>query len=213
LLADHGTIDHRQIHADDPDPLFSFSRKKIRFQSGFRTPERDIEDPVILQIAESSGVALPAREEVLVDAQNLGAHRRMLLPRSPLEMTQEIPLHGRRANALASAETAPVDPVQVLLVDHLLEAFAGSLARLHARQALAKRAAAIQAAALAHLQVQRATAETPVVMAYFAAAPAFVSQMRSAAVWTRYRPRIPSRDRNRTSASLDRGNLVLGQTQ
>lgn len=55
--------------------------------------------------------------------------------------------------------------------------------------------------------------EAPVVMADGPPAPAFVSQAGSAALGARYRPAMAGRYRNRAAASLDRGNLVLGQTQ
>ena len=94
-----------------------------------------------------------------------GQTRRMILTGSTLEVAEKVALHGRGSDALASAQATPVDAIQVLLIDHLLEALAGSLAGLHARQLLAKGAAAIQAAALAHLQIQDAAPETPVVVA------------------------------------------------
>ena len=134
----------------------------------------------------------------------------MILTREPLQVPQEVPLHGGRPDALAAAQATPVDAVQVLLIDHLLEALTGSLGGLHARQVLAKGAAAIQTAALAHFQVQDAAAKPPVVMADFAAAPALVSQTRSTALGARYRPGIPGRYRDRASTSLNRGNLELG---
>ena len=88
----------------------------------------------------------------------------MVLPGPSLEVAKKVALHGCRANALASAQATPVDAIELLLIDHLLEAFAGSLTRLHARQPLAKGAAAIQTAVLAHLQIQEAPPEAPVVM-------------------------------------------------
>ena len=124
----------------------------------------------------------------------------MILTRSPLQVTQEVPLHGGRPNPLAPSQATPVDAVQVLLVDHLLETFTGPLARLHARQALAKAAAAIQTAALAYWQVQNAATETPVVVPDLAPAPAFVPKMRSPALGARYGPGIPRRYRPRSAA-------------
>jgi hypothetical protein len=71
-------------------------------------------------------------------------------------MAQEIALHRGGSDAFPSPQTTPVDAVQVLLVDHLLEAFTGPLPGLYARQALAKAATAIQTPALAHFQIQDA---------------------------------------------------------
>jgi len=112
---------------------------------------------------------------------------------------------------LQMAQNGELNFVKVLLINHLLEAFAGSLARLDARHALAKGAAAVQTAALAYVQFQDAPPEAPVVMADPPAAPAFVPQMRPATVGARYRPGIPGRYRNRAAAAGDIANLVLGQ--
>ena len=101
----------------------------------------------------------------------------------------------------------------MLLEDHFLETLAGSLKRLNPWNALAKEAAAIQAAALAHLQAQHALAETPIIMPDQPPAPALVSQARTLAMGARYRPGMPGRYRNRAAGSFYRGNLVLGQTQ
>ena len=73
-------------------------------------------------------------------------------------------------------------------MDHLVEASAGSLAGLNAWQALANISAAIQALASAHLEAEHCSAESPVLMPHRTLAPALISQARSAAVGTRYRP-------------------------
>ncbi len=72
VLTHDGTVNHRQVHADDPNLLFAFHGMQIRLQGRFRAAERDVVDPLVFQIAESRGVALLAREEGLVDAQHLG---------------------------------------------------------------------------------------------------------------------------------------------
>jgi hypothetical protein len=88
---------------------------------------------------------------MLVDAQHLGANRRMVLTRSSLEAPEKVALYRRRADALPPSQTAPVDAIQVLLIDHFLETLTGSLEGLYTWQLLTKGAAAIPAAALAHL--------------------------------------------------------------
>jgi len=155
--------------------LFAFEAEEIGFSSSFRAAERDVVDAVVLQIAEGRRVALFARKEVFVDPQDLSAYRGMVLAHSPMEVMQEVSWHGRSSDALAAAEPAAVDPIQVLLINHLLEALAGSLPRLHSRHALAKESPAIQAAALAHRQIQDSAPETPVIMAHPAATPALVA--------------------------------------
>jgi len=77
----------------------------------------------------------------------------MILTGLPLQAPQEIALHSSGSDALALAETAPIDAVEVLLKDHFLETLTGPLGRLDARQVLSKGAAATQAAAFANPQV------------------------------------------------------------
>jgi hypothetical protein len=88
---------------------------------------------------------------MLIDAQYLGTNWRMILTRSPLQAAKEITLHGSGANLLSAPETTAVDAVQVLLKDHFLKAFRSSLERLNSGNLLAEAAAAIEAAAFAHL--------------------------------------------------------------
>ena len=132
MLSDDRAVDHCQVHAHDPHLLFTLKPKEIGLQGRFGTAEYDIVDAVILQVAHGGGVAFAAGEEMLVDAQNLGACRRMVLARASLQSAEEIALHRRRSNALLSCQAAPVNSIQVLLKDHLLEALAGSLVRLDA---------------------------------------------------------------------------------
>jgi len=147
---------------------------------------------------------------VLVDAQHLRANQRMILAGSPLQAPEKVALDGSGSNPLASAQATPVDAIEVLLIDHLLETLTGSLTALHAWQKLPEAAATIQAAALAHLQLHHGPPEAPVLVADDPAAPAFVSQMRASALGARYRPGIPGRYRNRAATALDVANLVLG---
>ena len=137
----------------------------------------------------------------------------MILPRSPLQTAQEVALHGSGADPLPPSQAAPVDAVQVLLKDHLLKALAGPLERLNAWNGLPEPAAAIQTAALAHAQLQPALPETPVVVTDAPPAEALVSQTRSATLRARYRPGVPGRYRDDAAATIDRGNLILGQAQ
>jgi hypothetical protein len=208
---DNRTVDHSQVHAHDSDLVFALQTEEIRLQGGFRAAQRDVIDAMVLQIAECRSVALLAGEEVLIDSQDLGAAGRMILMSSTLEAPEKVALHGSGSNALPPPQAASVDPIQVLLKDHLLEALTGALAGLHPRQPLTEPAAAIEAAALAHAQVQEASAESPIVMPDGPPAPTLVSHTRSPARGARYQPGIPGRYRNRAAASLDVVNLVLGQ--
>jgi hypothetical protein len=172
---DDGAIDGGQVHADDTDLVFALQGYEIGLQRGFRTPQSDVVDAMILQIAEGGGVALLPGEEVFVDAQDLGTNRRMILSRVLLQPAQELAFHSGRADAFSPAKATPVDAVQVPLIDHLLEALAGPLKGLNTRQLLAKGTAAVEARSLANLEFQYAPAKAPVVMTDGSTAPALVS--------------------------------------
>jgi hypothetical protein len=75
----------------------------------------------------------------------------------------------------------------MLLKDQFLEALAGSLEGLNAWDVLPEGAAAVQAAALANLQIQHAVAKAPVVMPNRPPAATLIAQAGSAAVGARYR--------------------------
>jgi len=62
----------------------------------------------------------------------------MILAGSTFQVAQEVPLYRSRPDSFPTTEAAPVNAIQVLLIDHLLEALTGPLVGLHARQALAK---------------------------------------------------------------------------
>lgn len=57
----------------------------------------------------------------------------------------EVAIDGGRADAFPPPQTAAVNAVQMLAVDHLAERFARPLARQNARKSLVKIAAATQA--------------------------------------------------------------------
>jgi hypothetical protein len=84
VLLHHSPVTGGQIHADHLHLFFALKFLKVGFQSRFRSPQHHIVDFVVLQIAEGSGKAFAAGEEVLVNAQNLRAVRRM--PLSKLEL-------------------------------------------------------------------------------------------------------------------------------
>ena len=90
-------------------------------QRGLRAPEDNVVNLVALQIAKCCGVAPGAGEEVLVDAQILWTSRRVPFGELALEMPLKVALDGGRGDALAPAQSAAVDAVQVLCVDELLK--------------------------------------------------------------------------------------------
>jgi len=78
---------------------------------------------MVSQIAEGGGIALLAGEEVLVDAQHLGADRRMILAGSPWQAAQKVALHGGGAGGISPyfADASPrtsviVPPLRAMLL-------------------------------------------------------------------------------------------------
>jgi hypothetical protein len=101
---------------------------------------------VISQVTQRGGVAVTAREEVLVDAQYLRATPGMPLAKLALESTLKVALHGGRSDPFTATQPAAVDSVPVLTEDHFLEGFARTLAPLHPWKPLPEVAPAIIAA-------------------------------------------------------------------
>ena len=165
---------------------------------------------MIFQIAEGGRLALFAGEEVLVDAQELGANGRMILTGTALQAPEEVALHGSGTNAFPLSQTASVDAVQLLLKDHLLETLTGSLERLDSGNRRPEVAATVQTLALASHQVQDATPKAPVIAPDSPPAPALVPQAGTLVLGSRYRPGMPGRYRDRAAADLDLANLELG---
>jgi hypothetical protein len=99
----------------------------------------------------------------------------MILTGTPLQMAYEIALHGGSSDPFPPAQTTPVDAIQVLLIDHLLEALTGSLEGLDPWQLLAECPSAIQTPVFADLHRQHATTESPVVVPHLTPAPTLVS--------------------------------------
>ena len=75
--------------------------------------------------------------------RTFGQTRRMILTGSTSQVPEKITLHRSGSDALPPSQAAPVDAIEVLLKDHLLETLTGSLAGLDTGQVLAKEPAAI----------------------------------------------------------------------
>jgi len=83
-----------QIHADDLDQVLAFQPAEIAFQGGFAAAQHDIVHFIVLQIAESGGVAVSACEEVLVDAEDPRAFRADPFARQQPEVPEEPAFDG-----------------------------------------------------------------------------------------------------------------------
>src|SRR5215831_5601317 len=123
-------------------------------------------DGVVLEIAQGSGEALAACEEVLVDAQDGRASRRVFFREVAFEPVTEMPFHGGRADALAPAYPAAVDAIEVLAEYRFPERLAGVLTRQDSRKALPELPPAIQALPLPTAYLQPTMPQSQVLVAH-----------------------------------------------
>jgi hypothetical protein len=103
------------------------------------------------QIAEGGKALFPGKE-VFVDAQDLGAARRMPLRKLAVESFLRIALDGGGADVPPPPQAAAIDAVEMLLEDRFLKGLTGALVREDAGKGLAEVAVTIQAVRLAALQ-------------------------------------------------------------
>ncbi|MCX7605267.1 MAG: hypothetical protein N2036_14415 [Bryobacteraceae bacterium] len=150
---------------------------------------------------------------MLVDAQHGRAARRVPLAELPPQAGLEIALDSGRADALAAAQKAAVDAVQVQPEDLALEGLAGPLPGLDAGEALAEAPAAVPALELAGLQLDDDMPQPPILMAHSAVAPALAAQPHAATVGAGCGSGMPDPHPHLPRGTLDPGNLVTGQTQ
>ena len=136
--AHDGPIGARQIHAHHPHPLLAFQPRQIAFQSRLGTAEHHVEHAVPAQVAQGGGIAGPAGEEVLVDAQHpraggVGAFRQLAL-----QVTVVPALHGRRTHPHPPGQAALADAVMVVLANLAFERLRRPLVGQQAGKALAE---------------------------------------------------------------------------
>lgn len=116
-----------QIHAHDPDRRLALQALEIVFRGGLRTAQDDLLDLVVAQVAQGGGVAVTAREEVLVEARHRRARRTGTLRHRTAKIVLAITLHGGAADAFALAHPAAVDPIPVIPEDLVTEGLTGAL--------------------------------------------------------------------------------------
>ena len=88
VLANQGTVDAGQIHADDTHLVFAFEFLQIVLQGSLAAAKHHVE-LVTAKIAIRGGVTLPAGEEVFVNAEHPGTNRGAALGASALEKILE----------------------------------------------------------------------------------------------------------------------------
>src|ERR1700742_431320 len=163
-----------QIHAHYADVFFALQPLQIGLQRGLRAAQDHIIDGVILEVAQSGGVALAASKEVFVDAQDAGAARGSQLGELAPQGAPEVALDGRGPETFSPSQPAAVDAVKVVAKNHLLEGFARALPAKNARKTLTKVASAAQATEFAAFQFQDGTPRSHVLMPHATAIAALV---------------------------------------
>lgn len=212
VLVNRGAVVSGQVHANDADLCLTFQTLQIGLQGILRAPQHDIIDLVSFEIAQGGCKPFTAREEVLIDAQNLRAAGRMPLAKLAAQMALKVALYGGGTDALAFSQPAAVDAVEVLAVDGLLEGLAGTLAPEDSGKPLTETVTTAQALGLAALQEDDDMPQTPVLMPDAANVSALVAQLTALAVRTADRPLMPRRNPHLSPYPLNPGNLVSGQT-
>src|SRR5881394_41928 len=91
---------------------------KKPLQRGFASTQHDIVDRVVFQIAKGGCIALAARKEMLIDAQDSRAPGVGSLGCQAFEHVLEPAFDGGASQSFALTQPAPADPVPVPPEDH-----------------------------------------------------------------------------------------------
>jgi hypothetical protein len=211
MFTDQGAITGGQIHAHDFDRLLAFQARQVAFQRSFTAAQHHILHLVILEVAEGSGIAMPAREEMLVNAENPRTRAADAFAGQQFQVPRKPTLDGGAGQALALRQTAPADPIEMFLAHAAPERLSGTHTRQDPGEALPEAALTGSALPLARIQFQHTAAQPPVFMPQRAGTPVLLPQLLSATVRTQNLPAEPCAYPHHTSQFLDRGNLVIGQ--
>src|SRR5579871_876392 len=213
MLLHQRPVTDRQIHADQQDQILAFEALEIGFQGGLAAAQHDIMHLMVFQVTEGRGIAVPAGEEVFVDAQNLRAQTAGAFSRQQTQIPEKPALHGRTGDPLALPQAAPADAIEMLLANAAPERLGRAQPRLNPRKALPEAAAAGPAQPLARFQFQHAMPNSPAFMPRTAGAPVLRPQLLLAAMRAANLPGKAHRNANLTADFLNGGNLIIGQAQ
>ena len=142
MLFDQRPVAGRQIHTHHLYPIFLFEARQVVFERGLAAAQHHIVDFVVLQIAEGRRIPVPAREEVLINAQNLRTSAADALPGQQLQIPLKPTLNRGARQTLAFGQPTPADAIEMLLADTAPERFGRPQPRLKPRKAPPEAAAA-----------------------------------------------------------------------
>src|SRR6185312_3872285 len=126
-----------------------FETRQIAFQRRLAAAQHDIMNFVVFQIAERGCISVPAREEVLVNTQDLRAGAAAAFPGQQLQIPLKPALNGGARQTLAFGEATAADAVEMLLTHATPKRLGRAQARLNPRKPLPEAAAAGPAQPLA----------------------------------------------------------------
>ena|ERR1700760_4301499 len=135
----------------------------------------------------------------------------MPFPELAPQAALKVALDGGGADAFPPSQPAAVHTVEVLLVDGLLEGFAGSLIGQDAGHSLARVSPALQTLRLGDPQSQHVVAQSPILMPYLSLDPAFIAQSRSPTMRAPSLSDVPGRDFDISTGSANLANLEIRQ--
>ena len=133
-------------------------------------------------------LAVPASEEVLINAEHLWADRSAPLSLSTPKEILKPALHGGASDSLPLAQAAAADPVPMLQVNTAAERFGGPFVRQNAREALPETAPALPTLPFSAFQFQNRMPGSPAFVPRLPKAPILYPQADAAAVRAGYRP-------------------------
>lgn len=165
VLAHDCPVHAGQIHADNSYPVLAFEPMEIAFERSFAAAEDHVMNTVRSEVAEGGSVAVPAGEEMLIDAEHGRTNGIAPLIEGQLEKAQKPALHGRAGDAFALGQTAAADAVKVPAVDAFAIGLCSAMAGLDTRKALPEPAATAETLELPGNQFKHGGTFTPVLVA------------------------------------------------
>src|SRR5262249_7631168 len=114
---------------------------QVVFQRGLATAQHHVEDRMVAQVAERSGVAVAASEEMLIDAEHLRAWLGAALGGAQAEEILKPAFHCGAADPFPLPQPATADAVEMLPRYAAPERLAGTPARQNPWKSLPEGAA------------------------------------------------------------------------
>ena len=132
VLTNDGSIGRGKIHTHDPYQMLAFEAIEIRLQGKLASPECDVVNRVILQVAEGRGISMFPGKEMLINAKHLGTGSAGPLRRHASEKVFGVAFDGGAADRFPLGHTAAADAIPIVFEDFEAKGLGGMLARQNA---------------------------------------------------------------------------------